>query len=168
MTEQRTARRRTLAAVVGAAVASAALSFTAPKEGVSLTPYTDHIASNVQTVCFGETQVEMRRYTLAECRALLDGSLAGYAEAVPMAGLWFDELEVGQKVAAIDIAYNVGLANYRTSTLRTRYAARDFPGACDEFIKWRFVNRKDCAIATNNCMGIVKRRYAERDACLGK
>ncbi|SDV51233.1 glycoside hydrolase family protein [Chitinasiproducens palmae] len=161
-------RKATLATAVGAAVAAAAIAFTAPKEGVSLVPYRDALARNVQTVCFGETNVEMRRYTLPECTDMLDTSLAGYAQAVKDATPGFEQLSVGQQVSAIDLAYNIGLANYRASTLRKLYVARDFPAACDQFLRWRFVAGKDCAIAANRCSGIVKRREAERAACRGE
>jgi lysozyme len=78
----------------------------------------------------------------------------------------FDDLSDGQKVAAIDLAYNVGLTNYRGSTLRLRYAMKDFPAACSEFLKWRFAGGRDCALASNGCTGIYERRLAERAACL--
>ncbi|MEX3555597.1 MAG: glycoside hydrolase family protein [Burkholderia gladioli] len=80
----------------------------------------------------------------------------------------FDNLTPGQKAAAIDLAYNAGLSAYRNSTLRKRYAAGDFPGACDEFLKWRYAGGKDCANPTNRCMGIWTRRQAERAACRGE
>ncbi|TDY26312.1 lysozyme [Paraburkholderia sp. BL6665CI2N2] len=160
--------RRSLAAVVGAACATACITFTSSHEGVSLKPYDDRLAGNVQTVCFGETQVEMHLYALTECKQMLDGSLAGYADAVRTSTPGFDSLTQGQKVAAIDLAYNAGLANYRGSTLRRRYIARDFPGACNEYLKWRFAGGRDCAIASSGCSGIYRRRVAERAACLGE
>lgn len=163
-------RRKALAAVVGTAAAAAVLAFTSPQEGVSLTPYSDKLASNIATVCYGETKAEMRPYTLPECKAMLDSSMADYADAVRDLTPGFDTLEQGQKVAVIDFAYNAGIGNYKSSTLRKQYGAKNFPAACEEFLKWRFVNggRTDCAIAANNCGGIMKRRTAERSACLGE
>ena len=55
-----------------AAIAAAALivvPFTGPREGTKLVPYRD--LGNKWTVCNGETRVAMRRYTAAECSALL-------------------------------------------------------------------------------------------------
>lgn len=157
-----------LIASVGATAAAALISLTSSQEGVSLKPYDDRLAGNLQTVCFGETNVAMRQYTLNECRDMLGGSLAGYADSVRALTPGFDNLTDGQKVAAIDLAYNVGIANYRSSMLRKRYAAADFPRACSEFLKWRFVRGKDCALAENRCGGIYKRRQLERAACLGE
>lgn len=160
--------KRSLAAVVGASCAAACISLTGSHEGVSLAPYSDHLAGNINTVCFGETHVQMRRYTLPECKQILDSSLAGYAGAVRAMTPGFDSLTDGQKASAIDLSYNAGLSNYRGSTLRRRYVARDFPGACDEFLKWRFAGGRDCAVASNGCSGIYHRRAAERAACLGE
>ncbi|BCQ23174.1 glycoside hydrolase family protein [Caballeronia sp. NK8] len=159
--------KKTLAATIGAAAAAALVALTASQEGVSLKPYNDRLANNIQTVCFGETNVEMRAYSLPECKSMLSDSLAGYADEVRSVTPGFDTLTDGQKVAVVDLAYNIGVPNYKGSTLRKRYIARDFPGACGEFIKWRFVAGKDCAIASNRCGGIVTRRQLEAQACRG-
>jgi lysozyme len=160
--------KRSLAAIVGAVCAAACISFTSSREGVRLTPYTDTLGGGVSTVCFGETDAPMHRYTLPQCKQLLDSSLAGYANSVRAMTPGFDALADGQKVAAIDFAYNAGLGNWRSSTVRRRYIARDFPAACDEFLKWRFAGGRDCSIASNGCAGIYTRRRAERAACLGE
>lgn len=157
-----------LIGVVGATAAATLISFTSSHEGVSLTPYDDRLAGHVQTVCFGETNVPMQRYTLAECKQILADSLAGYATSVRSMTPGFDSRTDGQKAAAIDLSYNAGLANYGRSALRRRYAEADFPGACDEFLKWRFVAGKDCSASSNHCIGIYRRRVAERAACLGE
>lgn len=159
--------KKTLAATIGAAAAAALIALTSSQEGVRLKPYNDTLANNVQTVCFGETNVQMRTYTMPECKSMLGDSLADYASGVRAATPGFDSLTDGQKVAVIDLTYNIGLANYKASTLRKRYIAKDFPAACGEFIKWRFVAGKDCAIGSSNCPGIVTRRQRERAACLG-
>lgn len=160
--------KKGLAFIVGSTAAAALISLTSSREGVSLKPYDDRLAGNLQTVCFGETNVEMRNYTLPECKTMLGDSLAGYAAEVKASTPGFDTLTDGQKVAAIDMAYNAGVANYKGSTLRKRYAAKEFPGACDEFLKWRFVRGKDCSVASNQCGGIWKRRQLERKACRGE
>lgn len=160
--------KKTLAGVIGVTAASVLISVTSSMEGVSLKPYDDRLAGHVQTVCFGETNVEMRAYSMNECKDMLADSLAGYATEVRKATPGFDDLTDGQKVAVVDMAYNTGLANYKGSTLRKKYAAKDFPEACDEFLKWRFVRSKDCSVASNQCSGIWKRRQLERKACRGE
>jgi GH24 family phage-related lysozyme (muramidase) len=160
--------RAALIASIGATAAAALISLTSGQEGVSLTPYSDRLAGNVETVCFGDTNADMRAYTLPECKEMLAGSLAGYAQAVRDATPGFDGLTDGQKVAAIDLAYNAGIANYKGSTLRAMYARRQFPLACEQFLRWRFAGGRDCAIASNRCGGIYKRRQLERATCLGE
>lgn len=160
--------KKSLAVVIGTVAASMAISLTSSQEGVSLKPYDDRLAGHVQTVCFGETNVEMRRYSMDECKDMLSDSLAGYAIEVRRLTPGFDDLTDGQKIAVLDLAYNVGIGNYTGSTLRKRYSAKDFPAACAEFAKWRFVRGRDCAIASNQCGGIWKRRQLERNACRGE
>lgn len=161
--------RARLIAVIGTSAAAALVALTAANEGVSLNPYDDRLAGHVQTVCFGETNVAMRSYSLPECKDILAGSLAGYAESVKAMTPGFDSLTDGQKVAAVDGAYNFGLYNYKGSTLRTMYSRKEFPQACDQFLRWRFVNhgKTDCSVAANHCSGIYKRRLLERSACRG-
>jgi GH24 family phage-related lysozyme (muramidase) len=160
--------KKSLAALIGTTAAAVLVSVTSSQEGVSLRPYDDRLAGNLQTVCFGETNVEMRDYSLSECKEMLADSLAGYAQAVRDSTPGFDSLTDGQKVAVIDLAYNTGLANYKGSTLRTMYIQKRFPEACEQFARWRFVRGKDCAIAANKCSGIWKRRQLERAACRGE
>lgn len=161
---------RSLTAVLGAVAAAGLISLTGGSEGVSLTPYSDRLAGQLDTVCFGETHVQMRRYTLQECKGMLADSLAGYAEAVRSITPGFDALTDGQKVAAVDFAYNGGINLYAGSLMRKRYIARDFPHACEAYLEYRYTNhgKIDCAIAANKCGGIMRRRQRERAACLGE
>lgn len=163
-------KTKSLAAVMGASAAAALVAFTAPREGVSLTPYSDHLANGLATVCYGETNAPMRRYTLAECKQMLSDSLAGYASTVRDMTPGFDTLTDGQKVAVVDFAYNAGVANYQRSTLRRMYIAKQFPAACEQFLQWRFVagGTRDCFDPANKCSGIAERRRAARAACLGE
>jgi lysozyme len=160
--------KKSLAVVIGTVAASMAISLTSSQEGVSLRPYNDKLAGDLQTVCFGETNVQMRAYSMDECKEMLADSLSTYATQVRNLTPGFDNLTDGQKVAVIDGSYNFGLENYRNSTLRKKYIAKDFPAACDEFLKWRFVRGRDCAIVSNQCGGIWKRRQLERNACRGE
>ncbi|MDQ7982240.1 hypothetical protein QYH69_34005 [Paraburkholderia sp. SARCC-3016] len=170
--------KRNLAAIIGSAAAAGVVALTSSSEGVRLTPYNDTIGAHVQTVCFGETNVPMRPYTLAECKQILSTSLAGYADSVRSSTPGFDDLTDGQKVAAVDYAYNRGVGAWRAAdsadgpSIRTAYVARDFPAACDLYIKWAKVKRRgewfDCSDRANNCYGIYTRRLAERAACLGE
>ena len=157
-----------LVALLGPVAAAAVIGFTSLREGVSLTPYKDTLAHNLATVCYGDTEVQMRKYTSAECKALLGDRLADYADAVRTSTTGFDKLTDGQKVALVDFTYNTGIATYQKSTLRKLASAGQFPAACEQFMRYRFAGGKDCAVASNQCSGIMKRREAERAACLGE
>lgn len=174
---------RKLIAVIGASAAAALIAFTAPREGVSLAPYQDKLARDVWTVCYGDTGVPMRRYSTAECQQMLADRLADYAKPVRALTPGFDTLTDGQKVAIVDLVYNIGIASYekvpirnasgdvigwRPSTIRTLYSTKQFPLACDAFLAYKWAGGKDCSIAANRCGGLIARRHAERAACLGE
>ena len=57
--------------------------------------------------------------------------------------------------AMVSFAYNVGLGNLQSSTLRMKYNRADYQGAADEFLKWTKAGGK----VLN---GLVRRREAER------
>ncbi|MBY7649971.1 MAG: lysozyme [Candidatus Liberibacter europaeus] len=62
------------------------------------------------------------------------------------------------RISAIgDFVYNLGIGNYRSSTLRKRVDVKDWDGAVDEIKKWVHVGKKTLP-------GLVRRRNSE--ACL--
>jgi lysozyme len=56
--------------------------------------------------------------------------------------------------AVISFAYNCGLGNYRVSTFKKRVDAQDWPGACEEIVKWN-------KAAGRVLPGLTRRRLAE-------
>ena len=72
--------------------------------------------------------------------------------------------------AYVSFAYNVGSRAFCQSTLVKKLNLGDFKGACDELLRWRFFQGKDCALPENRrlCGGLVKRREAEYRQCLGE
>ena len=61
--------------------------------------------------------------------------------------------------ALVSFAFNVGLGNLQSSTLRMKYNRGDYAGAAEEFLKWNKAGGK----VLN---GLVRRREAERALCL--
>lgn len=57
--------------------------------------------------------------------------------------------------AMVSFAFNVGLGNLQSSTLRMKYNRADYAGAAEEFLKWNKAGGK----VLN---GLVRRREAER------
>lgn len=146
------------AAAALAAMLALATPFVGGWEGHSSKPYADKLANGLLTVCFGETRVEMRTYTRAECDQMLSEGLGEFAWGVAARN---PELvyRPRQWAAATSLAYNTGLANYRKSTVAKLFSAGRFRDACNGFLAWRFAAGKEVK-------GLLNRRKAERAMCL--
>ena len=146
-----------LVALVGASAAALMVPLVAGWEGKSNDPYQDIIG--VWTVCMGETRVEMRRYTDAECDEMLAEGLGDFAAPVLARN---PELRGRPEMlaAATSLAYNIGSANYAKSTVSRRFRQGRFREACDAFLMW---NRAGGRVVR----GLTNRRKAERDLCVG-
>ncbi|WP_415034909.1 lysozyme [Azonexus sp.] len=69
--------------------------------------------------------------------------------------------------AFVSFSYNVGSGAFCKSGLVKKLNAGDYAGACNELLRWRFYQGKDCAAPANRCGGLYARRQAERRQCLG-
>lgn len=149
--------KRGLAAIVGAVAAAALLHFTPAQEGEVLHTYRD--IGGVLTYCDGATENAEwgKTYTVEQCRAQLDRDLARHAAGV-MACVHVPMTD-GQKVAFVDAAYNVGVANFCHSSMARKTNAHDARGGCDALLLWDKVGGKPVA-------GLTRRRRAERELCL--
>ena len=151
-------QRRGLVALVGAVAATALLSFTPAFEGTELSTYRD--MGGVLTYCNGaiENAAWGKTYTPAQCRAQLDRDLerhaAGIATCIPLA-----RLTDGQKVAFVDVAYNIGVSGFCGSSMARCTNAGDMVGACNALLMWNKVGGKEVR-------GLTRRRQAERELCL--
>lgn len=146
-----------LAALVGASAATALIATVGAWEGKSNVPYRDVVG--VLTWCYGETQGRPKaRYTDAECKAMLEDRLADYAGPVLERN---PELRGHdpQVVAAASLAYNIGVANYRKSSVARLFSAGRWREACDAFLKWNRAGGREIK-------GLTNRRMAERKICL--
>jgi len=147
--------RAKLSALIGTA-AVGLVAVVAQWEGKRNDPYRDIVG--IATVCYGETNVPMRRYSDDECKDMLAGSLAEYAEAVlrrnpELAG------HDPQIIAASSLTYNIGITAYNRSTVARRFSAGDWRGACDAFLAFSYAGGK-------RVQGLVNRREAERRICM--
>lgn len=145
-----------LTAITGAGAAALLIATVAQFEGKRNDPYFDIV--HVQTVCYGETRVAMRRYSDGECSDMLANGLADFAGPVLKAN---PELagHDAQLAAAVSLSYNIGLANYRKSTVSRRFRAGNWRGACDAFLMWSNAGGRKVD-------GLVRRREEERAMCL--
>ena len=158
--------RRTLAAL---SLSAAALVGIVLHEG-----YSDRaiipVPGDVPTIGFGTTAGVKLGDTItppqALARALVDvQQFEGAIKTCVTVPLTQNEYD-----AYVSFAYNVGSRAFCQSTLVKKLNLGDFKGACDELLRWRFFQGKDCALPENRrlCGGLVKRREAEYRQCLGE
>lgn len=160
-------RKRTLAAVVGAAAAGLLLSAVPMFEGTVLTAAPDPVG--VVTACNGETQnVHLgQRFTLAECTARLDPRLAEYAEGADRCTPLAARTPL-QRVAIVDFAYNEGVAAYCASSIAANFRTGNIPAACRSFNESASGKPQWVYARGQSFPGLVKRRAQERAWCEGK
>ena len=145
-----------LVKTVGAGAAATLLLFVSAWEGKSNDPYKDIVG--VWTVCYGETRVQMRRYSDAECKVMKADALVDFAEPVLKRNPELRGRD-NQLAAAVSLAYNIGSAGYNRSTVARRFSQGRWREACDAFLLW---NRAGGRVVR----GLDNRRRAERDLCL--
>lgn len=145
-----------LAATVGTAAAAALIALVGQWEGKRNDPYQDIVG--VWTVCYGETRVQMRRYSDTECKEMLADGLNDFAKPVLARNPELKD-RPNQLVAAVSLSYNIGMRNYVRSTVAKRFAAGNYRGACDAILLW---NRAGGRVVK----GLQRRREHERQICL--
>lgn len=133
-----------------------ALGLTTKWEDTKTVPYRDIVGK--WTVCTGETRVEMRKYTLAQCRAFLEKAIrsdygAGVLTCTPQ--IQSSPYQLG---ASISVAYNIGVKGYCGSTMARQFKAGDWYAACQAFAAW---NKAGGVVVT----GLSNRRNDEMRAC---
>ncbi|WP_374551992.1 lysozyme [Sphingobium yanoikuyae] len=144
---------------VGGGIAAAlvlAVPLIANWEGKRNDPYLDIV--KVPTVCYGETRVEMRRYSDAECLALLDKGVREFAEPVAKCTPNIADRPY-QLAAATSLAYNIGVSAYCKSTADRRFDAGDFKGGCAALKFW---NKAGGRVV----QGLANRRADEYRLCM--
>lgn len=148
-----------------------------PHEGRVKTVYLDPVG--IPTVCDGQTgydlygrKIDINKglvYTDEECDLMLSSTVKNSEGDMlslvkpnnsPLAivdGRFTSEY---QKAAITSFVYNVGLGNFKSSTLLRKLNNGDHAGACDQLIRWVYAQGK-------KLNGLVSRRGEERQWCLG-
>ncbi|CAB3715355.1 lysozyme [Achromobacter marplatensis] len=124
-------------------------------------PYIDPVG--VLTVCDGHTGSDVdpkRIYTDAECDAWRVADLDIADRAVRR--LITVPLNDWQRAALIDFTYNLGAGNLADSTMRRKFNAGDYAGACAELQRW-VKGRQGGVLVT--LPGLVTRREANTWVC---
>ena len=148
----------------GAALALAlAVTALKPDEGKRNVSYLD--IAKIPTSCFGHTGADVRvgEYrTDAQCEALLTADAK-----VHMAGVLRCSPELAdrpyQLAAMVRGSFNFGVAGYCRSTMRTRFARREWRGGCDALLAWDKARINGRVVPVR---GLTLRRQRERAMCL--
>ncbi len=179
--------KRTLAGIVGAAVATLILTLTPLEESgrrvaVRIDPVTQaatitHLGGpqylrvyldvvGVATACDGLTR-GMRpgmRFTEAQCNAMLEAELVVTATAIRRCspGL-FDGRHDYPLAASVLLAHNIGSGGYCGSTAARLLRTGQIRAGCDAFLSWDKVTMRGRKV---RLQGLADRRQRERALCL--
>ena len=144
-----------------AAGLSSALAFAgfniAQHEGEEFTGYLDPVG--IATTCYGHTATAQlgQTYTEQECVELLSLDISEHD--AQMSSVIDVTLSPGEHSAYLSFHYNVGHANFKSSTL-LRYLNQNMrENACNELTKWVYADGRKLA-------GLVNRREKEKSQCL--
>lgn len=148
-----------LPAIIAAAVL-VAMPLTARFEGLRTKPYLD--PAGIPTVCYGETELALRVYSVDECGAMLrQRLLKDYAPKVAACvPSLVSEAKANALAAFVDASYNAGPKAVCNSRMAKAVRAGDLRAACDGFAGWYVTARG------KRFPGLVRRREAERQLCL--
>jgi len=129
-------------------------------EGRHVVPYHDPVG--ILTVCYGHTGPDViagKRYTLAECNALLQHDMA-VAAAIVQRCLPMPKPD-HVHAALVSATFNIGPRVVCGSTLQRKALAGDWPGACAQLERWKYAQGRVLR-------GLVLRRADERALCEGQ
>jgi lysozyme len=131
------------------------LALTKSFEGIELKAYQDSVG--VWTIGYGHTGTDVKRglvITQPQADILLAADVAWAVTAVNKAVT--APINQNQFDALVDFTFNLGAANFATSTLLRLLNAGDYAGAAAQFIRWNKAKGKVLA-------GLTRRRQAETD-----
>lgn len=151
--------KKLLGVGLGSALTISGAFLVAPNEGKINSTYIDPVG--ILTVCYGNTgeeAVKGKVYSDDQCLDQLAEDLKEHDKQ--MMSYVHVPLTDFQHAAILSFTYNVGVGSFKSSTLLKKLNAKDYTGACNELPKW---NKASGEILK----GLVTRREAERQICLG-
>ena len=161
-------------AAAGASVVALAATYGAYYEGTGPTrkmpdgsiqykAYKD--TGGVWTACHGVTGAAIipnKWYTQEQCDLLESKAYEQAENGARRLFPTYDKLTRWQRVALIDMVYNLGEGNLQNSTLRKKLNTGDIYGACDEMDRW-VKGRVNGVLVT--LPGLVNRRKSTEEMC---
>ena len=145
-----------------AGIAAVAVAIAMPAEGLRQWWY--YCPAGIVSICYGSTgNVDKgRKYSMDECKALLDAEMLHYVELVDRCQPGLPEPVLA---AFADAAYNIGpkVACGPGSTAARLLKSRDYEAACNQLPRW---NKSTVAGKSIELAGLTKRRAQEQALCL--
>ncbi|OIN27385.1 lysozyme [Vibrio barjaei] len=140
------------------------LRHIANEEGCRLKSY--QCSANVWTVGLGHTQGVTQKTRLTD-QQVAEYFVTDIATAQRVVNKHISQTpSQGEYDMMVSFVYNLGAGNFARSTLLKKFNQGDRVGACNEYLRWVFVNGKDCRLEQNSCKGIAIRRKTEQKFCL--
>ena len=133
-------RNKIVGALAGASLLGGGITAVIQNnEGYSSTAYRD--SAGVPTICYGETRgVQMgQKRSLSDCQKQLIQSAGEHAQA--LVGLP-ESLPDVPLLGSLDLAYNVGVAGFNSSTPKRELAKGNYKAAGKAVLEWRYISKK--------------------------
>lgn len=133
-------RNKIVGALAGASLLGGGITAVIQNnEGYSSTAYLD--SAGVPTICYGETKgVQMgQKRSLSDCQKQLIQSAGEHARA--LVGLP-ESLPDVPLLGSLDLAYNVGVAGFNSSTPKLELAKGNYKSAGKAVLEWRYISKK--------------------------
>lgn len=147
-------------------ISRAGINLIKKYEGFRSKPYLDTVG--VCTVGYGTTvypngkKVKMTDPAITEAEAsFLLGTMVDRQYGKAVEDLVVPQVTQSMFDAMCSFVYNVGVGNFKSSTLLKKVNAMDYKGAADEFLKWNKANKKVLP-------GLTARRTEERKLFLSE
>lgn len=150
-------KNKLLALGLSSALATSGM-FIAKHEGLVLGTYPDPVG--IITSCYGHTGPELKlgqKFSEDQCLDQLAKDLSKHN--IEMSKYIKVPLSPEEHAAYLSFTYNVGVGNFKSSTLLKKLNSGDRNGACNELLRWRFAKGKEL-------LGLKKRRIEEQELCL--
>lgn len=141
------------------AISGACIAFIATHEGFVDHTYDD--AAGIKTIGYGHTGADVKAgqtITRQDAQELLVKDAQKHWDGIKK----YIKVPISQNEADAytSFAYNVGVNNFKNSTLLKKLNAKDYEGACKQLLRW---NRSGGKVLK----GLTKRRQAEYKMCIG-
>lgn len=155
---QSVSRKKLLTLGLSSALALAASNLVIPFEGLVKKSYVDPVG--IITACYGHTGKELKlgqTFSDNECLEHLARDLDSHNREM-MASIKVP-VNVNHQAAFLSFTYNVGVGNFRKSTLLKKLNDGMYQEACQELTKWVYAGGR-------KMQGLVNRRQAEYKLCM--